>query len=39
MVGTSSEEADPKRIEFMFELYEKYTRGLIGEEKKKGKKK
>jgi hypothetical protein len=31
--------SDAKRMEFLFELYEKYTGGLFGEEKKKGKKK
>ncbi len=30
---------ETKRIEFLFELYEKYTAGLFKEEKKKGKKK
>lgn len=27
-----------KRIEFLFELYDKYTSGLFGEKKKKGNK-
>ena len=31
--------SDAKRMEFLFELYEKYTGGLFGDEKKKGKKK
>jgi hypothetical protein len=31
--------SDAKRMEFLFELYEKYTGGLFGEEKKKGKRK
>jgi hypothetical protein len=31
--------SDAKRMEFLFELYEKYTAGMFGEEKKKGKKK
>jgi hypothetical protein len=31
--------SDAKRMEFLFELYEKYTGGLFVEEKKKGKKK
>ncbi|MCW3105957.1 MAG: hypothetical protein JWQ09_463 [Segetibacter sp.] len=29
---------ETKRIEFLFELYDKYTSGMFGEEKKKGKK-
>ena len=31
--------SDAKRMEFLFELYEKYSGGLFGEDKKKGKKK
>jgi len=31
--------SDAKRMEFLFDLYEKYTAGMFGEEKKKGKKK
>lgn len=30
--------SDAKRMEFLFELYEKYTAGIFGGEKKKGKK-
>lgn len=30
--------SETKRIEFLFELYDRYTRGIWGEGKKKGKK-
>jgi hypothetical protein len=34
-----SEDAEAKRIEFLFELYDKYTAGMFAKEKKKKTKK